>query len=203
MIAHVWNTAFALSDWLHLIDGQMVMIHMFTFPVLVTSHTLPVAQPITNHCTAWSGTYYSFTSDESCACFLVNHSYITCLSLPYHLSFTRIQVTPRFQISYICPVSHHIAPLSHCPYLLHHQRWSLTPRLHPQSHIGFTLWLPAPSILATSLVYHQGFLGWFHAPRILVCIPIWKKWSDLTSVEKQILPTHASISSFDIPITIL
>ena len=135
-----------------------VMIHMFTFPVLVTSHTLPVAQPITNHCTAWSGTYYSFTLDEPYAHFLVCHLYqLACIYLSLqrrarqftHMSFpqnSELALTP-------CITSHSLHTFLHCITLpcnptvftlLHTWRQSLSPRLHPQSHIGFMLRSLAP-----------------------------------------------------------
>ena len=124
-----------------------------------------MAQPITNHCTMWSGTYYIFASDEPCAHFLVYHSYITCLYVPYHPRRRRlpeIQVSPNFRLSTFalphiclapfCIALHHLA--SHCPYLLcHAQRQSLALRSHPQSHIEFMLILPALLILAVSLAY--------------------------------------------------
>ena len=52
-----------------------------------------------------------------------------------------------------------------------------------------------------------GFLRWFHIYRICfrakVRVPIWKKWLDLISVEKQTFLAHTSISSFNIPIATL
>ena len=58
------------------------MIHMFLLLFLV-SLTCPVVQPIMSPHTAWSGTYYSFTLDEPYALFLVDHSYLTCMFLPF------------------------------------------------------------------------------------------------------------------------
>ena len=63
----------------------------------------PVVQPITNPRTVQSGTYYNFTLDEPYACFLVDHSYLTCLYLPSTPERQRateqlpIQVSPRIQ----------------------------------------------------------------------------------------------------------
>ena len=45
-------------------------------------HAPTMAQPIMNHHTVWSGTYYSFASDEPCAHFLDYHPYLTHLYLP-------------------------------------------------------------------------------------------------------------------------
>ena len=84
-----------------------------TFPFLVTSCAPVVAQPITNHCAAWSGTYYSFASDESCACFLVYHLYITCLI--YHTT-PDYQYTSFPQISDLVCLPH----LAHLPHPISH-----------------------------------------------------------------------------------
>ena len=43
----------------------------------------PVVQPIMNPRTTQSGTYYSFASHEPYAHFIVDHSYLTCLYLPF------------------------------------------------------------------------------------------------------------------------
>ena len=89
---------------------------------------------------------------------------LSCLSFIYYLPASTIPP----QISAFVHLPHSILHLtlhhiglhcltSHHPYLLRHTwRQSLTPRLHPQSHIGFTLRSPAPSILATSLAHHFG-----------------------------------------------
>ena len=61
----------------------------------------PAVQPIMNPCTTWSGTFYNFTSDEPYAHFLVCHSYLTCLYLPFtpdrRVRQLHIQVSPRIQ----------------------------------------------------------------------------------------------------------
>ena len=89
-----------------------------TFPFLVTSCAPVVAQPITNHCAVWSGTYYSFASDESCACFLVYHLYITCLYLPYHPRLPIYKFPPDFRFSVFAPpctfASPHFTYFPHC-----------------------------------------------------------------------------------------
>ena len=120
-----------------------------------------------NPCATWSGTYYSFTLDEPCACFLVYHLYLTCLYLPFAPENCIYEFPPVFRFS-ACALPclafasphftfHCMASQSHCLYQLRHTwRQSLTPRLHPQSHIWFTLRSPTPSILATSLAYHFG-----------------------------------------------
>ena len=43
----------------------------------------PMVQPIMSPRTMQSGTYYSFASDEPYALFLVDHSYLTCMYLPF------------------------------------------------------------------------------------------------------------------------
>ena len=108
----------------------------------------PVVWPITNPHTTWSGTFYSFTSDELYAPFLVDHSYLTCLYLPFKPHNHPYKFPPEFKLS-TCALhhfaSHHTASQSYHLYLFHHTwRWSLTPRSHPQSHIGFILRSPAP-----------------------------------------------------------
>ena len=73
---------FASLDWPCLVDGHMmydshVYISLFSYDV----HPLMV-QPIMNHHTVQSGTYYSFASDEPCAHFLDYHEYLAHLYLP-------------------------------------------------------------------------------------------------------------------------
>ena len=74
---------FASLDQPHLFDGHMMYdSHVYSSPF--SYFMCPtVAQPIMNHCTAGSGTYYSFASDEPCAHFIVYHLYLTCLYLPF------------------------------------------------------------------------------------------------------------------------
>ena len=124
----------------------------------------PVVWPITNPCTTQSGTYYSFTSDEPYPHFLVCHSYLTCLYLPFapeksqriaHTSFpqhSELVLMP-------CITSHSSHTFSHCITLpcnctvftiYHTWRQSLTPRSHPQSPIGFILRSLAPYIFVAS-----------------------------------------------------
>ena len=118
----------------------------------------PTIQPITNPCTAWSGTYYSFTLDEPYAHFLVCHLYqLACIYLSLqrrarqftHMSFpqnSELALTPRITSHSPHTISHHIT-LPHNPTvftLYHTWRWSLTPRSHPQSPIGFMLRSLAP-----------------------------------------------------------
>ena len=64
----------SLIWWTH--DLQFTV---FTFIISISNMHPPVVQPITSPHTVGSGTYYSFTSDEPYACFLVYHSYLTCL----------------------------------------------------------------------------------------------------------------------------
>ena len=69
------------------------------FISILSSPMCALAQPILNPHTAQSGTYYSFTSDEPCAHFLVYHSYITCLYLPYHWRSLEYKFPPVFRFS--------------------------------------------------------------------------------------------------------
>ena len=83
----------------------------------------PVAQPTMNPHGAWSGTYYSFASDEPYARFLVDHSYLTCLYLPLtpernrepdtiaytsFPQFSDLVLVPHLASHSPCPISHHI-----------------------------------------------------------------------------------------------
>ena len=134
------------------------MIHMFYISISSYNACPPMAQPIMNCHTTQSGTYYSFSSDKPCAHFLVYHSYTTCLYLPYHPRLPEYEFPPvfRFSVSTLPCLTHFPCPIVHCipPYLpVMPYPWSLTPRLHSQSHIGSMLRLPAPMILATSLAY--------------------------------------------------
>ena len=108
--AHLHTTlTFAPLDQLCLADGQMIYNLHVTFPFLVTSHPPPMAQPITSHHTTWSGTCYSFASDELCAWFLAYHSYITCLYLPYHPRLPEYKFPPEFRFNVFaspCPISY-------------------------------------------------------------------------------------------------
>ena len=61
--------------------------------------------------TAQSGTYYSFASDEPYARFLVYHSYLTCLYLPFKPENHPYEFPPELRISTYA--SHHIAFTSH------------------------------------------------------------------------------------------
>ena len=118
----------------------------------------PTVQPIMNPHTAQSGTYYSFASDEPYALFLVDHSYLTCMYLPFpiaepqpiaYTSFpqnSELTLMPHITSHSPCTISHCIA-LPHNPTVLtlyHTWRQSLTPRSHPLSPIGFKLRSPAP-----------------------------------------------------------
>ena len=72
-----------------------------------------------------SGTYYSFTLDEPCAHFLVDHLYLTCLYLPFtperesiaYTSFPQLSdlvLVPHLALHSPCPILHHIT-LPHSP----------------------------------------------------------------------------------------
>ena len=118
----------------------------------------PMVQPIMSPHTTRSGTFYSFALDEPYAHFLVYHSYLTCLYLPFapykshtiaHMNFPQnsdLALTPHITPHLPHTISHCTA-LPHNPTVLtidHTWRWSLTPRSHPQSPIGFILRSPAP-----------------------------------------------------------
>ena len=103
---------FTSLDQPHLVDGHTmynshVYIYIFSYDMCP-----PIVWPIMNHHATWSGTYYSFTLDEPCACFLVYHLYLTCLYLPFnpeHCTF------PQFSdlVLVPCLASHSPCPISH------------------------------------------------------------------------------------------
>ena len=75
----------------------------------------PMVWPIMSPGTPWSGTFYSFTLDEPYAPFLVDHSYLTCLYLPFdthnfnHMSFpqnSNLAVTPHITLCSPHTISH-------------------------------------------------------------------------------------------------
>ena len=128
-------------------------IHVFTFPFLVTSCASAMAQPITNHHNMWSGTYYSFTSDELCAHFVVYHVYLSHLYLPFKperkfspqisdlvCSAWSFHLTPlhTFSLLHTCLASYPLpCTISHS--LLSCQDTVHYPLITPQNFIGFTL----------------------------------------------------------------
>ena len=77
----------------------------------------PAAWLIMNPCAAQSGTYYSFTLDEPCAHFLVDHLYLACLYLSFpeeeSIAYTSF---PQFSDLVLAPhlTSHSPCPISHC-----------------------------------------------------------------------------------------
>ena len=71
-----------------------------------------MAQPITNPCTMWSGTYYSFASDEPYAHFLVDHLYLTYLYLPFKRENCPYKFPPELRFS---TYALHCITLSHSP----------------------------------------------------------------------------------------
>ena len=76
--------ALTSSDRSCLFDGHMIYdSHIFTSILSISNVCPPMVQPITSPHTAWSGTFYNFTSDEPYAHFLVFHSYLTWLYLPF------------------------------------------------------------------------------------------------------------------------
>ena len=128
----------------------MDLIVCFSFLSYPTHY--PTAQLIMSHCTTWSGTYCSFTSDEPCAHFLDYHSYLTCLYLPFdrEYKFPSPDFRPPFcAFSPSCITLHHLTvppslPVMPCLETIPYSQ------IAPQSPIGFMLRLPAPSILAAS-----------------------------------------------------
>ena len=109
--------AFTSLDQPRLFNGHMMYnSHVYSSPFSYLMHP-PMAQPIMNHCTAQSGTYYSFTSDEPCAHFLVYHLYLTCPYLPFAPENCIYKVPPvcrfsAFTSPHICLTPFHIT--SHC-----------------------------------------------------------------------------------------
>ena len=77
---HVTTLTLASSDQSCLFDGHMIYnSHVFTSILSISNMHPPVVWPIMIPCTVRSGIYYSFTSDEPYARFLVYHLYLTCL----------------------------------------------------------------------------------------------------------------------------
>ena len=141
-----------------LFDGHMIYdSHVFTSILSISNVCPSTVWPIMSPCTMRSGTYYNFTSDEPYACFLVFHSYLTCLYLPFapyksqpiaYTSFpqnSELALTPCITPHLPHTISHHTTlPHNSTVFTIYHTwRWSHTPRLHPQSPIGFILRSPA------------------------------------------------------------
>ena len=66
-----------LISWIHVLQFTC-FISVLSSPNVCP----PMAWPITNPHTMWSGTYYSFTLEEPCVHFLA-YQYLTCLYLPF------------------------------------------------------------------------------------------------------------------------
>ena len=79
------HTTFVLasSEQSHLFDGHDLWFTYFTSILSIPNVHPPTIQPITTPHTTQSGTYYSFALDEPYALFLVCHSYLTYLYLPF------------------------------------------------------------------------------------------------------------------------
>ena len=132
------------------------MIHIATSLFLVTQCTPAVAWPIMSHCTARSGTYCSFTSDEPCAHFLDYHLYSTHLYVPFaytsfppdfrHKKFVQCDLCPVFQHVFASP---HFTSFPHltlpCPTVSLEFTYYATPGDHP---------LPPDHTLRASLASH-------------------------------------------------
>ena len=107
---------FTALDHPCLFDGHMIYdSHVYSSPFSYLMHP-PTAQPITNHCATWPGTYYSFTLYEPCACFLVFHFLLTCLYVHFTLEICIHKFPPVFRFSAFTsphPILHHLTvPLS-------------------------------------------------------------------------------------------
>ena len=156
------RTCFVGPIWLILWTHDL-QFTCFTSILSIPNMCPPMVQPIMSPCTTWSGTFYSFASDEPYARFLVYHSYLACLYFTFHsehhqrrepqpiayMSFPQkrdLALTPHLTLHLFHIISHCIAlPHNHTVFTLHHTwRWSLTSRSHPQSPIGFILRSPAP-----------------------------------------------------------
>ena len=148
---HLHTTlTFASSDQPHLFDGQMFYNSHALFPFLVAQHVPSCAWPIMNPCAMQSGTYYSFASDEPCACFLVYHLYLTCLYLLFTREHCIYKFIPQnsdlvcsawsFHLTLLCTFALLCTSDSPCTPCYHTRILSITPLLHPQSLIRFTLW---------------------------------------------------------------
>ena len=133
-----------LTSSTYQIDGWP-MDHAVLFPFLLLfsyprCHVM--GWLVTSHHTTWSGTYYSFTSDEPCAHFLIYHLYLSHLYLlhiqgsfsprfltnkfvqPDHLTLPHVIPSPHLVPSYhlvllYCPGPSYCLILSPCP-TLHH-----------------------------------------------------------------------------------
>ena len=141
---HITSTS---SDQPHLVDGHIMYDSHFYISSFCYNTCPPAAQPIMNHCTTQSGTLLYIASPQMSLCWY--HSYLTYLYLPFKPDWNFPQISDLICFAPFCTTLHCL--ISHCLYLLHHaQRWSLIPKLHPQSHIGFMLRSPTLPILATS-----------------------------------------------------
>ena len=113
----------------------------------------PMVQPITSPHTTQPGTFYSFTSDEPYVCFLVCHSYLTCLYLPFapekNHTIYPYEFPPDFKLSTCASHSitfashhfalHHTAFKSHCLYLPPHLEMIPYPQITPsEPHRTYT-----------------------------------------------------------------
>ena len=149
-------TTIALTslDRSHLFDGHMIYdSHVFTSILSISNMCPPMVQPIMSPRTVWSGTFYSFASDEPYALFLVCHLYLTCLYLPFtpqksqrisHMSFPQnwdLALMPCTILHLFHTIPHYITLPHNCTVFTLHHTWRqfLTPRSHPQSPIGFIL----------------------------------------------------------------
>ena len=146
---HMITLALAPLDRSHLFDGHMIYdSHVFTSIHSISNVRPPAVPPITSPCTAWSGTYYNFTSDEPYAHFLVFHSYLTCLYLPFAQNIIReephnclYKFPPELRFSTYashhltlilhCCASHHTASQSHCLYSTPHLETIPCPQIAP------------------------------------------------------------------------
>ena len=101
----------------------------------------PTVWPIMNPRTTQSCTFYSFTLDEPYALFLVDHSYLTCMYLPFRTENHPYKFPPEFRFSTYTShrtasaphhfTLHHTALQLHCLYLTPHLETIPYPQIAP------------------------------------------------------------------------
>ena len=121
-ISHIW--------WTH-----VLWFTCFTSILSNPNMCPPAVWPITSPRTMWTGTYYSFTSDEPYALFLVDHSYLTCLYLPFNTENHPYEFPPELKLSTYtshgtASTSHHFSQL-HCLYSFSHLEMIPYPQIAP------------------------------------------------------------------------
>ena len=141
---HAIVLALASLDQSCLFDGHMIHdSHVFTSILSISNMHPPAVQPITSPHTAWSGTFYSFASDEPYAHFLVYHSYLTCLYLPFTQRRAPANYLYKFppEFRFSTYTSHHTTFTSH-HFASHH----IASHLHHPYHLPHLETIPYPQI---------------------------------------------------------